>query len=129
MNGFEEFLSRDHEDSMAILEKAEDEVKKTYEITTIRNQLSKELGQVRLEVYSAEELWRVVKMCQKFLYQVSPTSWRREHDWIHRSSSGSSLTSEKLEDLLGRYKHTDSSASLETLIGRTEPIVSLPQNI
>ncbi|XP_043280912.1 cilia- and flagella-associated protein 100 isoform X2 [Venturia canescens] len=116
VNGFEEFLSKDHGDSMAILNEAEEEVKLTYAATTRRNQLSKDLGQLRLEVYSLEESWRTVKMCQKFLYQVSPISWRLEHDWIHRSSSGSSIVSAKMDDLLGRYKTVDNSVSLESLI-------------
>ncbi|CAK9801882.1 Cilia- and flagella-associated protein 100 [Anthophora plagiata] len=114
--GFEEFLSKDHEESMSILLQAENEVKLTREITEKRNQLTKEFGQVRLEVYHWEENWRMVKMCQRFLYQVSPIAWREEHDWIHRSDSGESIIRGNTDDLFGRYKMADEVASLSNLI-------------
>ncbi|KAG7210421.1 hypothetical protein KM043_011953 [Ampulex compressa] len=116
VSGFEEFLSKDHERSMEVLEKAEKETKLTNEITERRNQLSKEFGQVRLDVYVWEENWRMVKMCQKFLYQVSPISWRMQYDWIHRSESGETITSASADHLFGRYKMIGEVASLDTLI-------------
>ena len=103
---------------MSILQNGEEEAKKTYEIISIRNELSKEYNLVRLEVYGWEEMWRSVKMCQKFLYQIAPISWRKEHDWIHRSASGSSIASAKLDDTLDRNKTVDNSATLESLIGK-----------
>lgn len=102
---------------MRVLLKADEDVKRTREITSERNRLSKEFGQVRLEVYNWEENWRMVKMCQRFLYQVSPVSWRTEHDWIHRSDSGENVASASTEDLFGRYRMTDDVESLDTLIG------------
>ncbi|XP_053998659.1 uncharacterized protein LOC128887143 [Hylaeus anthracinus] len=116
VSGFEEFLSKDHEESMKILVQAEEEMRLTKEVSDKRNQLSKEYGQVRLEVYFWEENWRTVKMCQRFLYQVSPISWRVEHDWIHRSESGENIVSDSADDLFGRYRMVDEVASLDTLI-------------
>ncbi|XP_017884393.1 cilia- and flagella-associated protein 100-like [Ceratina calcarata] len=116
VSGFEEFLSKDHEESMNVLNKADDEVKLTREVTETRNQLSKEFGKVRLDVYHWEESWRMVKMCQRFLYQVSPIAWREKHDWIHRSESGESIIHGNADDLFGRYRMLDEVASLDTLI-------------
>lgn len=102
---------------MAILQEAENEMKITREISEKRNQLSIEYGRVRLDVYHWEESWRMVKMCQRFLFQVSPISWRAEHDWIHRTASGESVTHDNADDLFGRYRMVDEVASLDVLIG------------
>lgn len=96
---------------------AENESKKTREMTDHRNKLSVEYGRVRLEVYHWEESWRTMKMCQRFLYQIAPISWRTEHDWIHRSHSGESITYDHTEDLFGRYRMLGDVASLDALIG------------
>ncbi|XP_076235040.1 cilia- and flagella-associated protein 100 [Calliopsis andreniformis] len=116
VSGFEEFLSKDHEESMKILLHADEEVRRTREISDERNRLAKEFGQVRLEVYNWEENWRTVKMCQRFLYQVAPITWREEFDWIHRTSSGENIASASTEDLFGRYKMAEEAGSLDTLI-------------
>lgn len=96
---------------------AENESKKTREMTDHRNKLSVEYGRVRLEVYHWEESWRMMKMCQRFLYQIAPISWRTEHDWIHRTHSGESITYDHAEDLFGRYRMLGDVASLDALIG------------
>ncbi|XP_076657328.1 cilia- and flagella-associated protein 100 [Halictus rubicundus] len=114
ISGFEDFLAKDHEISMDILTRAEQEAKLSRELTNDRNQLSREYGQVRLDVYLCEENWRTVKMCQRFLYQVSPMSWRTEHDWIHRSDSGECVVTS--DDLFGRYRMIEEVASLDCLI-------------
>ena len=122
MKCFEEFLAEDHNESMRVLSEANEEVGKTLAISAKRNQLSKEYGQVRLEVYLWEEAWRMVKQCQKFLYQVSPLSWREQHDWINQTEearSGSNLDSKKSGDLFGSQK-TDDATSLVSLIGNCE---------
>ncbi|XP_043258569.1 uncharacterized protein LOC122400900 [Colletes gigas] len=116
VSGFEEFLSKDHEESMKILVQAENEVRLTKEISDKRNKLSKEYGQVRLDVYFWEESWRMVKMCQRFLYQVSPISWRAKHDWIYRSGSDENIVSSSVDDLFSRYRMIDEVASLDNLI-------------
>ncbi|OAD53367.1 Coiled-coil domain-containing protein 37 [Eufriesea mexicana] len=107
---------KDHEKSMKILQEAENEVKITREITEERNQLSVEYGRVRLDVYHWEESWRMVKMCQRFLFQVSPIAWRVEHDWIHRTASGENVTHDNADDLFGQYRMVDEVASLDVLI-------------
>ncbi|XP_076391290.1 cilia- and flagella-associated protein 100 [Megachile rotundata] len=116
VSGFEGFLSRDHEESMKILEEAENESKLTKEITLKRNQLSKEFGQVRLDVYYWEENWRMVKMCQRFLYKVSPNAWRMEHDWIYRRESVESIDTVDTADIFGRYRMVEQVPSIDALI-------------
>ncbi|KOX74378.1 Coiled-coil domain-containing protein 37, partial [Melipona quadrifasciata] len=123
VNGFEEFLSKDHEESMMILQLAEDEMKKTRQITERRNKLSTEYGKVRLQVYQWEESWRMVKMCQRFLYQVSPIAWRADYDWIHRTDSGESIL-HHADDLFGRYRIVEEVASLDVLIDLFEQDVT-----
>ncbi|XP_024940876.1 cilia- and flagella-associated protein 100 [Cephus cinctus] len=114
VTGFEEFLSKDHEQSMEVLRKAEEQTNITDECSAKRNQLSKAYGQIRLDVYFWEEAWRMVKMCQKFLYQVSPLSWRIQHDLAHRNQN--ELVSAQDDDLFSRYKMADQVASLDSLI-------------
>ncbi|XP_025996095.1 cilia- and flagella-associated protein 100 isoform X2 [Solenopsis invicta] len=117
-NGFEEFLSKDHEKSMLMLEKAEWEAKLTGEISAQRNELARQFGQSRLDVYVWEENWRLVKMCQMFLYRVSPIAWRIKYDLPQRSESerSSIFIDTPSTDLFSKYKSLDESASLENLI-------------
>lgn len=121
VSGFEEFLSKDHEKSMQMLKKAEWEAKLTEEISTRRNELARQFGQSRLDIYVLEENWRLVKMCQMFLYHVSPVAWRIKYDWLQQSESERSITfvDPPSMDLFNRYKTLDESASLEKLIGNS----------
>ncbi|XP_033336263.2 cilia- and flagella-associated protein 100 [Megalopta genalis] len=111
---FEDFLAKDHEISMAVLMRAEEEAKESRTLTGIRNDLFRQYGQVRLDVYMWEENWRMVKMCQRFVFQVSPITWRTEHDWIHRTESGECVVTDN--DLFGRYRMVDEVPSLDCLI-------------
>ncbi|KYN44155.1 Coiled-coil domain-containing protein 37 [Trachymyrmex septentrionalis] len=117
VSDFEEFLSKDHEKSMQMLKKAEWETKLTEEISTQKNELAKQFGQSRLDIYVLEENWRLVKMCQMFLYCVSPVAWRTKYDWQQSESERSSIVDIPLSvDLFNRYKTLDETASLEKLI-------------
>ncbi|XP_072763361.1 cilia- and flagella-associated protein 100-like [Anoplolepis gracilipes] len=124
ISGFEEFLSKDHEKSMNMLEKAEQEVKLTEVISTERNELSKQFGQRRLDVYFWEENWRTAKMCQIFLYRVSPIPWKIKHDWLSRLDSEKTIVSIDATNLFSKYKTPDEDASLEDLIELFEQDVS-----
>ncbi|EFN60791.1 Coiled-coil domain-containing protein 37, partial [Camponotus floridanus] len=124
ISGFEEFLSKDHEKSMNMLAKAEQEVKLTEVISTQRNELSKQYGQRRLDVYFWEDNWRIVKMCQIFLYRISPISWKIKHDWLSRLDSASFVVSIDATDLFSKYKTPNEDASLEDLIELFEQDVS-----
>lgn len=43
------------------------------------------VGAVGSQVYQLEERWREARSLQKFLYLVSPMSWRRQHDHLNGS--------------------------------------------
>lgn len=101
---------------MDILYEAEREAKVTAEISERKNEVSKQVGERRLSVYVWEENWRTVKMCQMFLYQISPTAWRIKHDWFYRAESSNSIQSTVATDFT-RYKAPAEGASLEELIG------------
>ncbi|KYM77055.1 Coiled-coil domain-containing protein 37 [Atta colombica] len=118
VSDFDEFLSKDHEKSMQMLKKAEWETKLTEEISTQKNELAKQFGQNRLDVYVLEENWRLVKMCQMFLYCLSPVAWRTKYDLFQQSEPEKSITfvDTPSVDLFNRYKTLDETASLEKLI-------------
>ncbi|XP_011311049.1 uncharacterized protein [Fopius arisanus] len=71
---FEDYLSKDHESSMNILAEADREGKKTNALVGTRDQLSKDYGQIRLEVYQLEEMWRLAKACYDFVNKISTKS-------------------------------------------------------
>lgn len=104
---------------MNMLAKAEQEVRLTEVISTQRNELSKQYGQRRLDVYFWEDNWRIVKMCQIFLYRISPISWKIKHDWLSRLDSASFVVSIDATDLFSKYKTPNEDASLEDLIGNS----------
>ncbi|XP_047345115.1 uncharacterized protein LOC124947255 [Vespa velutina] len=117
---FEGFLSKDHEDSMVILGESEKELKLTSAINEKRTLLAKECSKIRLDLYYWEENWRLVKTCQKFLFQISPISWRNKYDWIYRSQSGESIFFGTTDDIFSRYKIATEAASLDYLIDMFE---------
>lgn len=71
VTAFEDYLSKDHESSMDILSEADREAKKTNILTGTRDQLSKDFGKIRLEVYQLEEMWRLAKACYDFVTRIS----------------------------------------------------------
>ncbi|XP_029162095.1 cilia- and flagella-associated protein 100-like [Nylanderia fulva] len=124
ISGFEKLLSKDHEKSMNMLKQADQEVKLTEVISTQSNELSKQFGQRRLDVYFWEENWRIVKMCQIFLYWISPISWKIKHDWLSQFDSARSIVSIDATNLFEKYKTPPEDASLEELIELFEQDVS-----
>ncbi|KAK0168716.1 hypothetical protein PV327_002490 [Microctonus hyperodae] len=58
-NAFEEYLSTDHNASMKILNEAHEEVQTNNKLIVKRDELLNKVGQVRLEVYHWEEMWRI----------------------------------------------------------------------
>lgn len=99
-----------------MLQEAMKEAKLTEEINSRRNELAKKCGQCRLDVYFWEENWKMVKMCQMFLYQVSPFAWRAKHDKTYQFESKKIINSFDTVDIFSRYKVSE-AASLEDLIG------------
>ncbi|XP_011050898.1 PREDICTED: uncharacterized protein LOC105143978 [Acromyrmex echinatior] len=112
VSDFDEFLSKDHEKSMQMLKKAEWEVKLTEKTGTRKNEFARQLGHIRLEIYVLEEQWRLVKMCQMFLYCVSPVAWRTKYE----AERGIISVDTPSIDLFNRYKTLDETVPLEKLI-------------
>jgi len=97
------------------MEQAEREGKLTDEIRIRRDDLLRQFGQSRLDIYFWEENWRMVKMCQMFLYQISPVAWRTKHDWLYQLELEKGVKS--TQDLFDIHKMPDEDATLEDLIG------------
>lgn len=64
-------------------------------------------------MYNLEEKWRNIKMYQKFLYTVSPITWREEYDY-YNFRGGKPIATES--NVFGRYKLMESNVSLDDLI-------------
>ncbi|CAD6221334.1 GSCOCG00005153001-RA-CDS [Cotesia congregata] len=69
-SAFEEYLSHDHEESMKVLEEADQETRNSSKMISKRDRLLKEFGQVRLDVYQWREMWRDAKMCHEFVRKI-----------------------------------------------------------
>lgn len=100
---------------MNMLKKAEQEVKLTEELNHQKSELSKQFGQRRLDVYLWEDNWRTMKMCQIFLFRISPISWKLKHDWLSKLDSETVVSNNA--NLFSKYKTPGEEASLEDLIG------------
>ncbi|KAK9880954.1 hypothetical protein WA026_013278 [Henosepilachna vigintioctopunctata] len=121
VNTFEEFLYNDHTYSMKLLRQSEQEAVLAYQKYEEYKELSKEYGALRSVLYNCEEKWRNCKMYQKFLYLVSPLSWRKQHDFYHFKSPDEPIEApEGSNAIFGKYRLGDKEAeiSLEDLIGQ-----------
>ncbi|KAF5304036.1 hypothetical protein FQA39_LY01821 [Lamprigera yunnana] len=99
VNTFEEFLFNDHTSAMSVLLESEKQAKLAAEKADELRSLSKNYGSLRSIVYNLEEKWRNCKMYQKFLYLISPSEWRREHDFYFiAETSSTNLISHLRED-------------------------------
>lgn len=111
---FEDFLKRDHEESMKILHEAEVEEKLLQEKTDEFKELAKEYASLRSIVYKLEEKWRYSKTYQKFLYLVSPMSWREEFDTINSPAIHSIC---EVTNIFNKYNvETQVTDSLDSLL-------------
>lgn len=63
-----------------------------------------------------EEKWREARSLQKFLYLVSPMSWRREHDHLNGAvrAEGASETSILSTSGSGDRRHSDQTEATQT---------------
>lgn len=84
LQAFETFVSNDYDDAMKELRQAEKETVATMDKNSTIKALYKELASIEFGVYKLEERWRDLKMYQKFLYYVSPLSWRVKYDNINK---------------------------------------------
>nr|XP_023018027.1 cilia- and flagella-associated protein 100-like [Leptinotarsa decemlineata] len=86
VNTFEEFLYRDHTSAMQLLRNSEKAAEEAYNAYEEYKKLAKRFGALRSSLYNSEEKYRNCKMYQKFLYTVSPLSWRGERQKFRRTS-------------------------------------------
>ncbi|KAL0270870.1 UNVERIFIED_CONTAM: hypothetical protein PYX00_008142 [Menopon gallinae] len=77
---FERFLKCDHSSSMELLKRAGEEKEKSQEKITKIAELSDCLRKLQTELLILVEKWTTYRTYQKFLYNISPSEWRREHD-------------------------------------------------
>lgn len=82
-DSFETFLSSDYDEAMKQLRRAEKEATKSLDKTEEIKRLYTRLASIEFEVHKFEDRWRDLKMYQRFLYYVSPISWRKEYDYIN----------------------------------------------
>lgn len=80
LNCFEEFLKCDHSSSLQLLKKAEEEKLKSQEKTAKIADLANHLRRLQAELLILVEKWATYRTYQKFLYNISPSEWRKEHD-------------------------------------------------
>lgn len=111
---FEEFIFNDHTTAMNLLKEADKEANLSYAKYDQYRDIFLDYGALKSQVYNLEEKWRHIKMYQKFLYLVSPISWRQEHDYYHFEEG---IPKENDEEVFGRYKLLEENISLEDLIG------------
>ncbi|EFA01145.1 cilia- and flagella-associated protein 100 [Tribolium castaneum] len=119
VNTFEEFLYNDHTSSMNLLKESDREAMLAQEKYEEYRQLSREYGALKSVLYSTEEKWRNCKLYQRFLYLVSPISWRKEHDYYYMQE-GDLAAFQEVSSIFGKYRLnvTDETASLEDLINQ-----------
>ncbi|KAK3930832.1 Cilia- and flagella-associated protein 100 [Frankliniella fusca] len=80
---FDQFLAEDHAASMELLKKADQAARLSAEKDAEIKVWIRTKGVLRTQVYQLEERWMEARSLQKFLYLVSPMSWRREHDHLN----------------------------------------------
>lgn len=107
---FKEFEAQDHEEWLMIRRQADEMATETSNMRQELKDLMKELSQIRCSLYVLEENWRNCRLCQIFLFQISPFSWQEEHPL--RDKDGNNITN--INDVFSRYK-LDAEGSVQSL--------------
>lgn len=107
---FKEFEAQDHEEWLMIRRQADEMATETTNMRRELKELMKELSQIRCNLYVLEENWRNCRLCQIFLFQISPLSWQEEHPL--RDKDGNNITN--INDVFSRYK-LDAEGSVQSL--------------
>ena len=92
---------------------AEVEARKSHELNEQRDELSRNFGELRLDVYRWEENWRIVKACQDFLYRVSPNKPQQ----LEPKSASESVCSSKTELTVTDVSELTAASSFESIVG------------
>lgn len=107
---FKEFEAQDHEDWLMIRRRADEMATETSNMRLELKDLMKELSQIRCSLYVLEENWRNCKLCQIFLFQISPRSWQEQHPL--KDKDGEDITD--FDDVFNRYR-LDAEGSVQSL--------------
>lgn len=103
INVFEEFLYRDHTSAMQLLKESDKASNEAYEKYKEYKTLAKQYGALRSSLYNLEEKWRNCKLYEKFLYTVSPLSWKQTRPNYSVFLSEADKEESEL-NLFGKYK-------------------------
>ncbi|XP_066251780.1 cilia- and flagella-associated protein 100-like [Euwallacea similis] len=87
VNAFDEFLFRDHTSSMLLLKESETAAKDAYDKYEEYKVVAKKYGAIRSSLYSSEEKLRNCQMYERFLFLVSPFSWKNQRQGTSASVS------------------------------------------
>ncbi|XP_023310250.1 cilia- and flagella-associated protein 100-like [Anoplophora glabripennis] len=80
INIFEQFLIIDHRTAMNLLQQSETSATAGYAKYMEHNAVAKKFANLHSSLYNVEQKWKQCKTYQKFLYAVSPLTWRMEQD-------------------------------------------------
>lgn len=106
INTFEEFLYRDHTSAMQLLKDSERATNEAYDKYEEYKKLAKTYGALRSSLYNSEEKWRNCKTYQKFLYTVSPMSWKQGRKTCRRASVYLVEQDSEGEEIFGKYRQS-----------------------
>ncbi|KAG5895443.1 hypothetical protein JTB14_001321 [Gonioctena quinquepunctata] len=76
MNIFEEFLYRDHTTAMQVLSDSDTAAREAYDKYEEYKLVMKDVNSLKSSIFVAEEKWTSMKIYQRFLFALSPASWR-----------------------------------------------------
>lgn len=113
---YDKFLAEDHSSSLALLKTADEETKMSKVKREKVKNLLRDCGWYRTKILILDEQWRIARVFQKFLYQVSPLWWRNKYDFIHKTKNSKEL--DNSDTSLGRQTNSSltSAPSIITII-------------
>ncbi|KAJ8924911.1 hypothetical protein NQ315_001068 [Exocentrus adspersus] len=103
INIFEEFLILDHRSAMSILQEAEVSSTLAYDKYNEYNLVVKRHGSLRSSLFNLEMKWKQCKSYHRFLYNVSPMTWRLERLAQKSDRRSIYLMDEGPEDMTGIF--------------------------
>ncbi|XP_066153929.1 cilia- and flagella-associated protein 100-like isoform X2 [Euwallacea fornicatus] len=118
VNAFDEFLSRDHTSSMLLLKESETATRDAYDKYEEYKNIIKKYGVIRSSLYSSEEKWKNCQIYERFLFLVSPFSWRNQRQ-VTAVSGNIENGKDVEENIFEKYKKMDEKeTSLNDLINQ-----------
>nr|CAI5828733.1 unnamed protein product [Callosobruchus analis] len=111
VNAFEEFLFKDHHNSMIILEECEETSALAIERYEEYKMAAKKYSAMKSALYFSEEKWRDSKMYQEFLFNMSPVRFRIAHP--EQSKNVDTIAEDVMDDdIFAKYRIAIDDAEL-----------------